>query len=79
MGVTHSVRRSWFASWPNSWHPIHLKENWNLIDRFDWHLFPLEILRMLPMIMVVSQRRLDVKVFGNQSFMQPVFIKKSRK
>lgn len=37
---------------------------WNQIDRFDWHLYPYALLRMLPTIMNFAQQPVDIEFFG---------------
>ena len=35
------------------------------IDAFDWHLFPREILRLLPIIMIIAQQPVELVCFGS--------------
>lgn len=37
----------------------------NLVSQYDWHLFPHEIQRLLPMIMANAQEEVGVKWFGS--------------
>lgn len=37
----------------------------NKIDQFDWHLFPVEIQRILPIIMIQTQQSAEVLCFGS--------------
>lgn len=35
------------------------------IDRFHWYLFPAEIQKMLPILLSVTQRPINIEVFGS--------------
>ena len=37
----------------------------DMIDQFDWYLFPIEIQRMLPLILNFAQQPIEVKCFGS--------------
>ena len=37
----------------------------DLINRFDWHLLPLEIQRLLPIIMANAQQPVGFQCFGS--------------
>ena len=43
------------------------------IHQFDWYLFPIEIQRMLPMIIVVAQQPVTLECFGSISCSREVF------
>lgn len=42
------------------------------IEAFDWYLFPSELQRMLPMIMVVAQQPVELKCFGSISAVREI-------
>lgn len=48
------------------------KINWN-INRFTWNLFPIEIKRMLPMIMAIAQKPAELECFGSITCSREVF------
>lgn len=37
----------------------------DVINRFDWYLFPTKIHRMLPVIMIYTQRPIEILCFGS--------------
>lgn len=37
----------------------------DIVDQFDWHLFPLETQRILPIIMANAQQPFGFKCFGS--------------
>lgn len=43
------------------------------IDQFDWYLFPIELKRMLPMIMAIAQRPVSMECFGSIACTRDVF------
>lgn len=43
------------------------------IDRFDWHLFPIEVQRLLPMVMANAQQSVSLECFGSISCGRVVF------
>lgn len=45
------------------------------IEVFDWYLFPHELQRMLPMILIVTQKPLQLKFFGSISLLREYFKK----
>ena len=38
-----------------------------LIEQFDWYLFPIEMLRMLPIILLNTQQLVTFKCFGTMA------------
>lgn len=46
-----------------------------MIEQFDWYLFPLNIQRMLPIIIVVAQEPVNLECFGSISCNRAVFKK----
>lgn len=45
------------------------------IETFDWYLFPLELQRMLPMILMVAQQSVEFECFGSISIRREYFRK----
>ena len=45
------------------------------IDQFDWHLFPIEIQQMLPMIMAAAQQPVLLECFGSIACTRETFKK----
>lgn len=45
------------------------------IGGFDWYLFPIEIQKMLPTIMIVTQKIVGQKYFGSIMCLRPTFKK----
>lgn len=43
------------------------------INEIDWHLYPIEIQRMLPTIMILSQKPMFVTLFGSTSVTRETF------
>lgn len=43
------------------------------INDIDWHLYPIEIQRMLPIIMIVTQKPIFVKCFGSIAVTRETF------
>lgn len=37
------------------------------IEQFDWYLFPIEIKRLLPILMIDAQQRVELQCFGTLS------------
>lgn len=48
------------------------------IDKFDWYLFPIEIKRILPMIMANAQQPVSLECFGSIACNREVFRKVRR-
>lgn len=46
-----------------------------MIEQFDWYLFPLNIRRMLPIIIAVAQEPVNLECFGSISCNRAVFQK----
>lgn len=42
-------------------------ENNDMINQFEWYLFPIEIQRLLPMTMMFAQKSIQVKSFGSKA------------
>lgn len=38
-----------------------------MVDQFDWHLFPTEILRMMPLIFKFTQQPFEIICFGSNA------------
>lgn len=47
------------------------------IEAFDWYLFPHELQRMLPMVLVIVQRPVELNLFGSISPLRKYFQKAS--
>lgn len=45
------------------------------ISQIDWYLYPIEIRKMLPMIMNVAQKSIEVKWFGSMALDRETFKK----
>lgn len=43
------------------------------IEQFSWYLFPIEIKRMLPMIMSITQQTISLECFGSITCTRNVF------
>lgn len=48
-------------------------ECYDLIVQFDWFLFPAEIQRMIPMILIFTQQPFEIECFGNMSCNRDTF------
>lgn len=44
------------------------------IGKIDWYLYPIEIKRILPTIMIVTQKPIYVEFFGSQSVSRETFV-----
>lgn len=51
----------------------------DMIDELDWYLFPMEIQRMLPIIMIAAQKPVVIRGFGNIACVREVFRKVSKR
>ena len=49
----------------------------DVIDQFDWYLFPHKINRILPMIIIIAQQKIAIKCFGSISCDRDTFKKVS--
>ena len=47
----------------------------DLIDQFDWYLFPLEMKKILPFIMLNAQQSVDFECFGSLACNRETFKK----
>lgn len=45
------------------------------IERSNWYLFPIEVKRMLPMIMSIAQQPVELECFGSITCTREVFRK----
>lgn len=52
-----------------------MKQIIDTIDQFDWYLFPMEIQRMLPILLIVAQQPIDIVVIGSTSANRDTFKK----
>lgn len=43
------------------------------IEQFDWYLFPIEIQRMLPLIIAIAQQPVTLECFGSIECSRQVF------
>lgn len=43
------------------------------IESIDWHLYPIEIKRMLPKIMIITQKPIYVELFGSVTASRDTF------
>lgn len=44
-----------------------------IVNRFGWYLFPIEMKRLLPMIIKISQQSVELECFGSISCTRDVF------
>lgn len=49
----------------------------DMIDQFDWYLFPIEIQRILPIIITMAQKPITIECFGSISCNRDAFKKVS--
>ena len=45
----------------------------DMIDQFDWYLFPAEIQRLLPIILNFTQQPVEIKCFGSTTLDRETF------
>lgn len=45
----------------------------DMIDELDWYTFPIEIQRMLPIIMIAAQEPVVIRGYGNIACVREVF------
>lgn len=45
------------------------------IEQFDWYLFPIEVKRILPMIIVIAQQPIALECFGSIACSREIFEK----